>query len=130
MEQQQRIAVRPNLNRRGAFTLHRVLKSGRVDYAHALRHTAHDVWVLMEDCTFDVNFNAARRIRMGRSAKFPCASVICSHMEICDHFAPRDHNYLVARFDPRHDRSFVDPFGEMLHGAELVALHGTRAWFK
>ena len=65
-----RIAVRPNLNKKGFLTLHEVGPMGGVDYSHALLHTGESVFLR------HVAPHSRKSLeKQARKSKVPCASL-------------------------------------------------------
>ena len=98
-----RIAVRPNLNKKGFLTIHSVGPKGGVDYSRALMHT--DDCVFLRHVKAHVQPGLERRAKTG--AKIPCASLTGTFAGFGDMEWSGEP---VVRYNPKNDYGFLFDF--------------------
>ena len=130
------VAIRPNLNRAGVFTIHPISDiTLKVNYSSVWLHTDKDVWMFVTPFELDCNLRQVENIRNG-ATKSPCISLTGMIRQL----NPHRHFDLSANHDSLHmhglrghepmtyTRGLLDPRADLCyHDGELVIHHNGRS---
>jgi hypothetical protein len=121
LKEGQKVGARLNLNIRKAtgenvLSIHDKSYHGKV--------LGHKREVVLKNVRFSVNENAAHKIAVGESSKFPMASVDGEYVDTNNY----DKQGVEVFFNPKNNKKFVDAEGKEVESAANVTLIGNKVY--